>query len=390
MRTTVSLVAVAVGVAGIILSGGFVQDIYLQLREAVIHSQSGHIQVAKAGFFSAGSRLPEKHLIAQLDLEKSRIASLPGVADVMARISFSGLLNNGRTDLPIVGEGIEPHKEQALGTYLMVTEGRKLTDQDRYGMLVGYGLARALKLKPGDRTTLVLSTGEGALNTLDFEVVGVFQSFSQDYDARAVKITLQAAQELLNTNGANVLVVALGRTEDTDRVAGTLRERTVGTDMEVRSWEELNAFYRSTVQLYDRQFGVLQLIILLMVLLGVINAVNMSVFERIGEFGTMRALGNQVKHVFALVVAEGVLLGLIGAAIGVALGILLALGISAVGIPMPPPPSSNLPYTAYIRVVPSVVVGAFLIGLVAVVLASLPPGLRVMRIPIADALRQNV
>jgi putative ABC transport system permease protein len=236
----------------------------------------------------------------------------------------------------------------------------------------------------------LLSTGEGALNTLDFDVVGVFQSFSQDYDARTVKITLHAAQELLDTRGANVLVVALRRTEDTAGVAVILRERSVWRDMEAKTWEELNAFYRSTVQLYDRQFGVLQVIILLMVLLGVVNAVNMSVFERVGEFGTMRALGNRGQHVFALVAAEGVLLGLIGAVIGVALGMLLAWGISAVGIPMPPPPNSNLGYTARIRLVPAVVASAFIIGLVAVVLASLLPGLRVARIPIADALRQNV
>jgi len=389
-RTVVSLAAIAVGVSGIVLSGGFIQDIYAHLREAIIHSQSGHIQIAKTGFFSEGSRSPEKHLLSEPALEKDRIASLPGVADVMARVSFSGLLNNGRTDLPIVGEGIEPEKEAALGTHLRVTEGRQLTDQDRFGILVGYGLAQALRLKPGDQTTLLLSTADGALNTLDFDVVGVFQSFSQDYDARAVKITLSAAQELLNTAGVNLLVVSLERTADTDKVAGILRERTIWRGMEVKTWDELNSFYRSTVDLYDRQFGVLQLIILFMVLLGVINAINMSVFERVGEFGTMRAVGNQSKQVFSLVVVEGALLGVIGAGLGVILGVGLAMALSTIGIPMPPPPNSNLGYTASIRIVPSVVASAFTIGLVAATLASMLPALRVSRIPIAEALRQNV
>jgi putative ABC transport system permease protein len=144
------------------------------------------------------------------------------------------------------------------------------------------------------------------------------------------------------------------------------------------------------VQLYDRQFGVLQLIILFMVLLGVVNVINMSVFERLAEFGTMRALGNRGREVLALVLTEGMLLGLIGSAIGVVLGIGLAVGISAVGIPMPPPPNSSLPYTAYIRVVPAVVASAFLIGVAAVFLASLLPGFRVARVPIAEALRQGV
>jgi putative ABC transport system permease protein len=385
-----SLAAITVGVAAMILSGGFIQDIFVQLRESIIHSQSGHLQVAKAGFFSAGSRQPEKHLIGDPKLEKDRIAGLPGVADVMARVSFSGLLNNGKSDLPIVGEGIEPAREAALGTYLTITDGRQLTDEDQFGILLGYGLAKALKLRPGDHATLMLSTTEGAINTLDFEVVGVFQSFSQDYDARAVKITLGAAQELLNTQGANILVVSLQSTDDTNKLAATLRERSIWRDMEVRTWEELNQFYRGTVDLYDRQFGVLQLIILLMVVLGVVNAINMSVFERVGEFGTMRAVGNRGRQVFSLVVTEGALLGLIGAGVGVILGIGLAIAISAVGIPMPPPPNSNLGYTAYIRIVPSVVASAFVIGVVAATVASVLPALRVSRIPIAEALRQNV
>ena len=72
----------------------------------------------------------------------------------------------------------------------------------------------------------MVNTADGAMNTLDFEVIGVFQTFSKDYDARAVKIPLPAARELLDRKGANVLVVALKRTQDTERVARTLPPRT--------------------------------------------------------------------------------------------------------------------------------------------------------------------
>jgi putative ABC transport system permease protein len=247
-----------------------------------------------------------------------------------------------------------------------------------------------MKLNPGDYATLVVSTAEGAMNTLDFEVVGIFQSFSQEYDSRAVRIPLAAAQELLASSGANVIVVALRETSDTDRVARVLGKHAAAGGLEVKTWEELNEFYQGAVAFYEREFGVLQIIILLMVLLGVINAVNMSAFERVGEFGTMRAVGNRRRDVFMLVVIEGVLIGLLGASIGIVVGGLLATCISAVGIPMPPPPNSNLPYTAHIRLVPSVVVSAFLIGLGGAVLASVLPAFRVSRVPVAVALRQNV
>jgi putative ABC transport system permease protein len=116
----------------------------------------------------------------------------------------------------------------------------------------------------------------------------------------------------------------------------------------------------------------------------------MSVFERVGEFGTMMALGNRSRHVFALIMAENAIIGLVGAGLGAVLGIGLALAISAVGIPMPPPPNSDMAYIAHIRIVPTGVASAFLIGLVATAAAALLPGARVRSIPVVDALRQNI
>ena len=389
-RTAVTLAAIVCGVAGLILGGGWVNDIFAQLGEALIHSQSGHLQVYKQGFYAAGSRAPEKYLIASPDEIKQRIASSTGVENVMARLNFSGLLNNGRTDLPIVGEGVEPGKEAALGSFVSITKGRKLADQDAFGMEVGQGVAQALKLSPGDRVTLLANALEGALNSLDVEVIGVFQSYSNEYDARAVRIPLAAAQELLGTKGANALVVSLKKTADTSRVATDLKAQLGASGLEVKTWVELNDFYEKTVELYKRQFGVLQLIILIMVLLSVANSVNMSVFERVGEFGTMMSLGNRSNQVFGLILTESVVLGLIGSGLGVALGVVLALAISAVGIPMPPPPNANLGYTARIQIVPSTLLMSFVIGFSATVIASILPARRVSRIPVVDALRQNI
>lgn len=390
MRTAMTLAAIVFGIVGLVLSGGFVQDIFTKLGEALIHSQSGHLQIGKSDFFTLGSRKPDQYVIPKPESVKEVIAALPETEDVMGRMSFSGLLTNGRSDLAIIGEGIEPDREAQLGSFLLLTAGRQLTGRDRYGMLVGNGVARALKLKPGDQTSLVITTSAGAMNTLEFDVVGVFQSFSKDYDARAVRIPLAAAQELLDTPGVNLLVVSLKRTRDSFRVQRELQSSLGAGGFDVKRWDELNDFYVRTVEIYDRQFGVLRLIILAMVLLSVTNTVNMTVFERTGEFGTMQALGNRRWQVFALIVTENVLLGLVGGVIGILLSVLLAWIISAIGIPMPPPPNSDVGYVAQIQLIPSVLVTAFGIGLVATVAASILPALRVARRNVVDALRENV
>ncbi len=388
-RTLMTLASIVFGVVALILSGGFVHDVYYQLGEALIHSQSGHLQVSRVGFHAKGTRRPEDYLIDDTAKLQQIVRQQPGVVDAMARISFSGLLSNGRTDWPIVGEGVEPEKEAALGSQLQITTGEQLAADEPHGILLGDGVAKALKLQPGDHVTLLVSTTEGALNSMELKVAGSFQSFSADFDARAVRIPLAAAKELLGTLAVNTVVVSLQRTEDTGQVLDRLKGQLAASDLEVLTWMELNELYEAVVALYERQFGVLQLIILFLVLLSVTNSVNMSAFERVGEFGTMMALGNRGGQVFRLLVVENVLLGISGGLIGVAIGILLAFSVSAIGISMPPPPNANIGYTAYIRIVPGVILTALFVGVSATILASLLPAWRVGRIPVVEALRRN-
>jgi putative ABC transport system permease protein len=389
-RSMLSLAAIAAGVAGLILSGGFIDDLIFQLGEAVIHSQSGHVQVGRSGYFASGSRSPGRYLVSPEEMARLAPEKLPHVAQVMRRVGFSGLLGNGRSSYPIVGEGIEPDKEAKLGTYMVLAEGRALTSRDRYGALVGAGVAHAMGLKAGSSFNVVAPTVDEAMNTVDLEVVGIFHSFSKDYDDRTIKIPFETAQELVDTKGANLLVLALEETRHTARVVHALEGRARGLGLEVKTWDWLNDFYWKAVALYDRQFGVLRLIVLLMVVLAVAGAINVGVLERAGEFGTMRALGNRGGDVMRLVLIEGALMGLVGASLGVVLGWAAAWGLSEVGIPMPPPPNSNLGYLARIRLSPGVVASAAGIGVAATVTASILPAMRVARLPIVEALRRLV
>ncbi len=390
VRSAGTLAAIALGVAGLILAGGFVQDVFVQLGESIIHSQSGHIQISREGYREGKTRSPEAFLIEQPDQLKRVLQDVPGVDLALARLSFVGVINNGKRDLGVIGDGVEPAAEARLGTYLSYIEGRALADGDKEGIVMGQGVARSLGLKTGDRVNLVISLAQGAVNTLDFEVIGVFQSFSKDFDARAIRIPLSAARNLMDNNSAHTVVLLLDKTENTDRVSASLRKTLVQQGYELASWRELSDFYDSTLQLYDRQFGVLRLIILLMVLLSVANSVNMTLFERTREFGTLLALGDRRASVFRLIMTESALLGLIGALLGVALGCIAAWIISAIGIPMPPPPNANIGYIAFIRLVPQDVLTAGVIGFVATCLAAVMPARRASRMPVVDALRQGV
>lgn len=389
-RFAITLAAVVFGVAALILSGGFVADVFVQLREVTIHSQLGHVQIHRAGYTRFGRRSPYDYLLHEPDDLAGKLSRIPHVVSVLQRLEFSGLMTKGRADIPIIGQGIEPEKEAELGTFFRITEGRHLRNDDEFGMLVGQGIANSFKLRVGDDVFVMVNTPEGSLNSLEFKLVGVFQTFSKDFDDRAIQIPLPAARELLATDESHVLVLRLEETKFTDEVANELRRRLPVKAFDVWRWGDLADFYRSTVALYERQFGVLQFIVLLMVVLGVGNSVNMGIFERTGEFGTQRAVGDRARKIFRLIVLETTIIGVVGSTLGILTGCLLAWGISKIGIPMPPPPNSNTGYVAYVRIVPNVLLSAFLVGIVASVIASLLPAWRTTRIPIIDALRQNI
>jgi len=390
MRTALTLAAIVSGVSAIILSGGFVEDIFIQLRESTIRSQLGHMQIFRQGYLEYGRREPSRYLIEHPQKIIDAIQNVPHVQSVMTRVSFSGLANNGRADLPIIGEGVEPGKEARLGTATTLVAGRQLQDTDTFGAVIGEGVAVALQLQPGSALNLMVSTPDGALNTIEFEVVGVFRTFSKEYDDRAVRITQMAAQELLFTPAIHNVVVLLDDTSATDEVVAAVRTRLAAQGYEVKPWHELADFYNKTVALYRRQFGALQAIILVMLVLSVASTVNMVVYERTGEFGTLLALGLRRRRIFWLVLTENTLLGLLGGLLGVITGFALAALISRIGLPMPPPPGSNTGYTAIIRMVPWVFATAAITGVLAASVAAILPGRRAARLPVVEALRHNI
>lgn len=387
-RSATALIAIALGVASLIVAGGFIHDVYIQMGESIIHSQYGHLQIYRRGYVQHGTQHPTDYLIDDPDAVIQRIQALPGVAIVLPRLHFTGLANAGGGDWAIVGEGIEPKLENQLGTYVQLVSGRLLREDDSDAVIVGDGVANALRLSSGQPITLSISTRAGALNSVDFQVVGIFRSYSKEFDQRSIRMPLKAARDLLATRAVNEIAVALTDTAATDATA-SLADASIGElGYEVRSWRDLADFYNKTVHLLEREFAFLEGVMLLMIVLSVANTINTAAFERLPEFGTMLALGDRRRDVFRLIMLECTILGLLGSLLGLGIGIALALALSALGIPMPPPPNTDLGYTALIRIVPGVIFGAVAVGVVAAMLAGVFPSLRIARTAPAEALRR--
>jgi putative ABC transport system permease protein len=389
-RGLLTLASIALGVASLILANGYIDDILWQLREATIRSQLGHFQVFAPGFIDGGRREPLNNLIADTGNAVAHLRAVPGVATVARRLGFSGLLSNGRADVAVLVEGVEPAVEARIGTALTIVSGKAIGPDDKDSMMVGEGVASSLKLAAGDGVTLLVSTRDGALNTLDGRIAGIFRSPFKDYDARAVRLGLAAAQDVAGVDSVNALVALLQPEGSLDAALKAARAALPFERYDIRPWTDLAEFYQGAEALYRRQFLVLVVIVSLMVMLGVANSITMSLHERQGEFGTVRALGYRADDVFVQIMTESLVLGAAAATAGIVLGLLLAGLISAIGIDMPPPPNSDIGYTARIRLSMSNVAIAAATAFVASIAGAIVPARRLARMPIVEALRHAV
>lgn len=151
----------------------------------------------------------------------------------------------------------------------------------------------------------------------------------------ALRVPIDIARKLMRVEGATSWVVLLEETDGTDGAVERLRQALPADKFEVIPWYELADFYNKTVKLFTRQVDVVRLLIALIVILSISNTLSMAVIERTGEIGTTMALGVRRRGVMVMFLTEGALPRRLSL-LGVGLGALLAMAISAVGIPMPP------------------------------------------------------
>ncbi len=385
-----ALAGISIGVMGLALADGFIQDVFRQLGEATVKGQLGHIQVARQGFREGGAGRPEAFVIEDGDAIRNAIARQADVRTVAGRVQLSGVLNAANRELPVEVVGSEPELEADAGDYLTLLDGVALERAAEFSALLGEGVARQLGVRAGDFVTLTAATFDGSLNALELEVAGIFRTFSKDYDDRAVRVRLAEAQELVQVAGVNTLVIGLADTDRTATVLESIRRIPQLAGLDASPWYELSDFYANTRELYARQFGVLQLIALCLIAMSVLTSTNITVFERTAEFGTMRALGARSRTVVALIVLESVVLGLLGAVLGSVLSVVVGSGLSWIGIPMPPPPNAEAGFTARILLTPGAVLSASLVGVASAVLGALLPSIRVARLPIVTQLGQRI
>ena len=210
---------------------------------------------------------------------------------------------------------------------------------------MGHKLAKQLKANVGDMVTLLITTESGSINAADLELVGTFDSGVTEMDKHIFYVHNEMIRELLGITGTHRLL--LGFAAEDERPYQAKLEKLLEKkypQLEVVHWRELAEFFDNTMGWLKRQYSVFRIIVLLVATLSIINVFTMSLLERLGEFGIMRAMGTYRLEIACMIFMEAIFQAFFGSLLGVALGLLVIVGPLKGGITMPPPPLMSVEF----------------------------------------------
>jgi len=446
-RSLMTLLAIAVGGIALVLFGEFVAFVKVGLETNAVQNV-GHLTVYRTGYFDYGAGNPAAFGIGNYEQVARAIAADPEIEPtlnlVTPTVSLTGIAGNFDIDASktFLGTGYVPSDrdrmlrwdEHGVSRHRVFGDSG-LSDGDETRGVVGVGLARVLglceKLKIADcpprpsltsatattsapadlpslaaegdatsdlhgdapRLDLLAATASGAPNVMSLYVSHAEPQGARELDENVVVMNFSLAQKLLYGRGerkAVGLVLQLHHTADIEPVRARLTQlfKDHNWDLEVRDFAEREPFYRQAVGMFNAIFLFISLIMGVIVLFTVVNTMGMSVVERTNEIGTSRAMGVRRGGIRQLFVAEGAMLGALGATAGVLAGQALATLFNRMGATWTPPgQAAPRPLEVLTSDVHGLLLGAWIGLVVMATVAAVVPANRAAQLKVVDALR---
>ncbi|MBW1836425.1 MAG: ABC transporter permease [Deltaproteobacteria bacterium] len=331
-RTLIIMTAVIIGVWSMIFLGGLMRGIADQMVRNGIATLTGHIQVHHNGYRS--DPVVENSMSEPQAVATAIKKLLPAGTQWTSRVRVNAVASNARHAGSVTLLGIDPKKEVNISFIgNAVTQGRYLTTDDRNGIIVGKALADKFETRLGRKLVLMSQDTGHEIASRAFHIVGIFRAEMEATEKQFVFITRPAAQNMLKLkNAISEIVIILPVRQEVNPATTVLRNSLPSTDYEVHSWQDLLPLLTAILKMYDTFIFLWFLVVFIAMSFGIANTMLMAVFERIREFGLLKALGMKPWWIIKEVLYESFFLLILGMVIGNILGFLSVLTLSGHGI----------------------------------------------------------
>jgi ABC-type lipoprotein release transport system permease subunit len=313
-RTLIMLAAIVVGTWAMIFMTALMRGMVDDMVKDGISALPGHVQIHHPDFRDDPTI---SNVIAPPGPKLLEALEQPEVVAWATRVRVPAVISSERDTRGVTLVGIEPDRESGISFVADdVTEGRFLESRDDRGLIVGRKLVEKMETGLGKRVAVMSQDQNNEIADRGFRIVGIFDSKMAQYEEGYIFAGEGTVQELLGVGDAVSEIAVLGT--DYRNVGPLLQlvEQAAGSDVEVLPWNELDTYLGSMLAVMDGFVVVWIVVIFLALSFGLINTLVMAVFERVREIGLMLALGMTPRNILAQIVAESILLLVIGLAIG--------------------------------------------------------------------------
>ena len=394
-RSFIVIGSVAVGVAGSIFMNLFMFGMAEQMVSAGINSYLGHIQIHKRGYADnpvVGLTMMNPDSVLNLVADDGH-----GHKGYSPRVMSRGLAQSAANTAGIMLIGVDAARETLLTSVSdRIIDGRFLSGQTsrrRKEVVIGEALAQKLNVRVGRRIVIVAQSHTGEMGSGAFRVVGIFRMPSEDLNKTFIWINLPDAQRMLNVGtGLSEVMVMLDSEEGMNALRDSLAEQ-LGTSYEVRTWRDASRQLVEMVELFDVSVYFFMAIAFIGAAFGVVNTMLMSVFERMREFGILRAIGTSPWALFRIVVYEAVYIGILGVIAGSILMTALHFAFFADGLDLSIFAKSLAMFGSDAVIMPVLDMQLFVATIIAVeimtIVSSLWPAFRAARLEPVETMRSH-
>ena len=390
-RTLIAATAIGIGLTALIFIDAFMIGMAETMVRTATASFLGDAQIHRAGF---RDEQEASMTIQEIDKVTASLAEEAIVQHSTKRVLVSGMITSPANVSAINLVGVHPPTEKFLSLIDdAITEGVYFEADNNRDVVIGTKLAEILEIGIGDRVVVTVAQAEtGEISQEMFRVSGIYYFADEGMNSGMAFVRIQKAQEMLAI-GNNVHEIAIKFTAIAYAQDSTLPFWDTYSEHgnEALSWIELMSQLTVILEMTTYSKYIMGAILFGVVIFGIINTLFMSLYERMFEFGVLRAVGTRPFGMARVILFEAGALAIVSIGVGAILGFLVTAVLAHIGIDYTGIEMMGVTMQEFIR--PVITVEQFILYPICVfvftIIAGLYPAWHVAKMSPVDAMRRS-